>query len=564
MKILINNQKIELHQNDYLAQGGEAQVFKKHLTAYKIYHDPSKMIPVGKIQELSQLKLPNVLTPSDVIYDIKGQPIGFSMPFVSKTEYLCRLFTKGFRDKNGISSQNIADLVKRAQDTLKTIHSQKFLVVDYNPFNFLTNATFDEYYHIDTDSWQTPSYKATAIMDSIRDPKVSGNKFTESSDWYSWAIVMFELYMGTHPYKGRHPDFGRDWQAMMDAGVSVFNKKSSLPPNCQDWSVIPKGHLKWFEKVFEYGERIAPPDPDQVVITTGPVQTKIIASNAKFELTLFRQYGGIIGAIRDIDGSICAYCATGIHIGSKKIASLTPATGYTEKRIQHDFIPVQGDLPYSLSFNSLTGKLSYINFKGTESAVISTNGYFIANRRLYVVIHGSLVEMTFSNLGAKVVVSKQIVANIIDTHKIFDGMVVQDMLGTCRIAIPYKVGASKTIHVPELDGKRIVDAKYMEGGAIVIAEDKDVYERQTLIFDKSVSTYTIRVESNVVVQDVNFTVLDKGLCVAANGDSIELFYDNSAVKTILESPLTSNQSLYSWGNKIYVVNGDSVYNLSMK
>jgi len=564
MKVLINSKTVEFHQNDYLAQGGQAQIFKKHSVAYKIYHDPTKMVPVGKIQELSQLKLPNVLMPEDVIYDIKGQPIGFSMPFVSKTEYLCRLFTKGFRDKNGISPQDIVGLVKRARDTLKIIHSHRFLVVDYNPFNFLTSSAFDEYYHIDTDSWQTPSYKADAIMDSIRDPKVSGNKFTELSDWFSYACVICELYLGCGPYKSINPNYKRnDWMGMMRDSISVFNKKSKLPPNCQDWSVIPVSHKNWLESVLEKGERSIPPDPDQIIPVVFPA-TQIITSNAKFELTLFRQYGGIIGAIRDIDGSICAYCATGIHIGSKKIASLTPATGYTEKRIQHDFIPVQGDLPYSLSFNSLTGKLSYINFKGTESAVISTNGYFIANRRLYVVIHGSLVEMTFSNLGAKVVVSKQIVANIIDTHKIFDGMVVQDMLGTCRIAIPYKVGASKTIHVPELDGKRIVDAKYMNGVAIVIAEDKGVYERQTLIFDKSVSTYAIRVESNVVVQDVNFTVLDKGLCVAANGDSIELFYDNSAVKTILESPLTSNQSLYSWGNKIYVVNGDSVYNLSMK
>lgn len=564
LKLKVGKTLVELTQANYKCAGGEGTVYVKHSDAFKIYHDPAKMIPVGKVKELAVLNQPNILSPREVAYDLQGIPVGFVMPFVDDTQYLVRLFTRGFRDKNGITPDTINALVKRIQDTAKFIHSHKSLIVDANEMNFLTNQAFNEVYFIDTDSYKTPSYPATALMDSVRDRTIHNNQWTEMSDWFALGITMFQMYMGTHPYKARHPDYGRNWEAMMDAGISVFNKKSSLPPNCQDWSVIPKGHLKWFEKVFEYGERVAPPEPDQVTLTAGPVKTQMIASNAKFELALSRHYDAKIVAIRDINGVNYAYTDTSIYAGDKILSSHPKAVGYTEKRTTHDFVPVQGDSPYAIELNGLTAKLKYKSLRGGEATEISATDYFIANDRMYTVLHGGLVESTFTNLGAKVVVSKKMVANIIDTHKIFDGFVVQDMLGTCRVAIPYKVGAAKTLRLTELDGKRIVDAKYMNGVAIVIAESKGAYERLTFVFDKSISEYTLRTETNVSVQDVNFTVLDKGLCVAANGDSIELFYDNSTVKTISDSPLTNNQTLLNWGNKIYVVNGNSIYQLSMK
>src|SRR6478736_593639 len=194
----VNGKNLMLKQSDYKAAGGEGVVYVKNGNAYKIYHDASKMIAVGKIQELSALTMPNILGPKDIIYH-NNTPVGFVMRYVSDTEFLCKLFTKGFRDKMGVTPDQINHLVKGMQDTLHEIHNKNILVVDYNEMNFLVNRGFDTVYNIDVDSYQTPSYRATAIMESIRDRKVKSGKFTKESDWFSFATVAFQMYMGTHP-----------------------------------------------------------------------------------------------------------------------------------------------------------------------------------------------------------------------------------------------------------------------------------------------------------------------------------------------------------------------------
>jgi len=63
---------------------------------------------------------------------------------------------------------------------------------------------------LDVDSYQTPSFHADALMESVRDPLIQNNKFTELSDWYSFGIVVFQMYIGIHPFKGRHPNFKKN------------------------------------------------------------------------------------------------------------------------------------------------------------------------------------------------------------------------------------------------------------------------------------------------------------------------------------------------------------------
>ncbi len=562
-KIKAQGKIIDLNQNHYKGAGGEGTIFVKGGTAYKIYHDPVKMIPVGKIKELSVLNQPNILGPQYPITDLHDVPIGFAMRFVDKTEYLCKLFTKGFRDNNSITPTMINSLVKRMQDTLKGIHSNKILVVDYNEMNFLTDKKFSEGYHIDVDCYQTPNYPATAIMESIRDPQVKGNKFTETSDWFSAGIIFFQLYMGSHPYKSRHPDYGKDWQAMMKAGVSVFNKASRLPPNVQDWSVVPKGHLKWFERVFEHGERCAPPEPDQISATAGQVTPIIVNSTAKFNLQLVRAYDGEIEAIRWINGACYVYTDKSIWIDGRLYKSHSQVTGFTAKRNKHDFIYVQNNAPVVLTYNDLTEKLTWSTLDDKYSGEIEASSYFIANDRLYVVNNNNLVEYSFMNLGVKVLASQQIVGNVFNSHKTFNGMIFQDILGACHASISVKPGEAHLVKFECLNRARIIDAQYSRGVAVVIAEQQGKIYRYTFVFDKSFATFGTRMEESNL-QDVQLTVLDKGISVATNEDALEIFHDSSKVKIVDDSPLTNGQKLLSFGNEIYLINRKELHKVTMK
>lgn len=178
LKLLVNNRAVTLTQANYKGGGGEGSIYMKDGLGYKIYHDPKKTISPNKVEELRQIGLKHVLAPVDAIYDYDtNKPIGFTMPFVDNIQYLCKLFVKSFRDRNNLTPQMMVDVVKFMQKTLMEIHKHKILVVDYNEMNFLINNAFKIVYNIDVDSYQTPSYPATAIMESIRDRKPPKNKF---------------------------------------------------------------------------------------------------------------------------------------------------------------------------------------------------------------------------------------------------------------------------------------------------------------------------------------------------------------------------------------------------
>ena len=202
MKIQLKNsgQQFELTQNDYIAGGGEGKVYQKGSTAFKIYHDPSKkMLPLGKLIELSKISCSNVLGPKDIILNMHTDIIGFTMPYVSDTVFLCWLFNKGYKDQNHITETMISTLCMQMKHTTQKLHSEGFVIGDFNEMNFLTDKSYGIPYFIDVDSYQTPSYNCTAIMDTVRDRTVPFGKFSKETDWFGFAIVSFQLWTGIHP-----------------------------------------------------------------------------------------------------------------------------------------------------------------------------------------------------------------------------------------------------------------------------------------------------------------------------------------------------------------------------
>ena len=256
MNIIVSGKNIRLGKSCFVAQGGEGSVYAKDGVAYKIYSDPKKMISESKINELSKLTLKNIIKPLDIITSNR-KPVGYTMKFLRNTFPLCQVFTKSFRTRHNIQQDTILNLVYKLRDLVEHVHSKKILIVDLNEMNFLVGNKFKTPYAIDVDSYQTQSFSATAIMESIRDRHCNG-KFTQGSDWFSFAILSFQLFVGIHPYKGKHPTV-KTMDERMKLNISVLNKNVRIPKACQDLSVIPDKFMKWFKMVLEDGERIPPP-----------------------------------------------------------------------------------------------------------------------------------------------------------------------------------------------------------------------------------------------------------------------------------------------------------------
>src|SRR5207248_7337064 len=112
------------------------------------------------------------------------------------------------------------------QEGVRHVHERGILIVDLNEMNFLLDASVEEILFIDVDSYQTPGFPATALMESIRDRHAA--RFSQATDWFSFGIVSFQMFTGIHPYRGKHPTLtGLD--ARMERNVSVLNPEVAVP-----------------------------------------------------------------------------------------------------------------------------------------------------------------------------------------------------------------------------------------------------------------------------------------------------------------------------------------------
>jgi serine/threonine protein kinase len=553
-KVRVRKNTVEITDKDYKASGGQAVVYCIGDTAYKIYHDPARMIPEAKIQELSVLgKMDTILGPREVVYDFKtNQPLGFTMPYVDGTEFLCKIFTRNFRDDNNIDPQDITHLVTEMQKALEYIHSHKILVVDYNEMNFLLDSKFKKVYHIDVDSWQTKFFPAQALMESVRDRKGIKGKFTELTDWFSFGVVTFQMYVGIHPFKGFHPKFGpAEWCKRMDLGISVFDKDVQLPAACQDFSIIPPKHLAWYKELFVKGDRSIPPYADSVLIGTG--MGRVVSSKGKFIVELLAEYKTPVKKLYFFDNKRYVIAEDGIYHGDIKIAKGSKTTRMA-------LCDVYAEDPLPVVFSK--GFVSFISLSGGLIESVPSEHAMSANGLIYTVNGGDLIEHSFERLG-KLLHMTKVVSSLCPSYKVFSGVIVQDDFMKCHLVIPFGKNLCANIHVKELDGYRIIDAKAHGHVCILFAEKGGEYFKNVLFFDKTFSKYTIWVEKTDL-HGINFVSLPNGLYVLADhNDRAIVFSDINHRQEFLNSPINASTRLFNEGMTVLSIDGNKIYKVRM-
>ena len=184
--------------------------------------------------------------------------------------------------------------MRQLQTGVSHIHSRGILIVDLNEMNFLVAPDFSELFFIDVDSYQTPSFPATVLMESVRDRHAKA--FSSDSDWFSFAVVSFQMFVGIHRSRERIRLFNtclttrRNSTRACSANVSVLHPGVSVPAACLPFSVIPPNYLDWYRAVFEQGKRLPPPQAVQAVIAVaGPPVGHSIASR-RFEVREVREF----------------------------------------------------------------------------------------------------------------------------------------------------------------------------------------------------------------------------------------------------------------------------------
>ncbi len=559
MKYRVKNQgEVDLSKRDFVTSGGEGAVYVKGSTAYKIYLKPSATIPELKIQELSVITNPNVIKPEALLLDAHGSAVGYSMRFVADTHALCQLFTKAFKERNGVSPEAVIRLVQGLRQGVSDVHASNVLIVDLNEMNFLVEKDFKEVYFIDADSYQTRNFPATALMDSVKDWHAKG-KWTTGSDWFSFGIVSFQLFAGIHPYKGKHPTINSIAERMQK-NISVFNAEVSVPRMVPSFDVIPEVYRAWYKAVFETGQRLAPPVDMLAVAYVAPIQT--VQGTDQLSIVQLASCTGNILRFEKLGDQEVSLCEKSIYWLTPKNAEVSlPSTDPLHLALLPDGEVVCGSLHRGLVQLTELRKQCAIDINLHAQQMMSYDG------RLYVHTGEHILEIQFMKCGTRYVASSAIVANVMpQATRVFDGVVIQDMLGSWYASVFPKSKSSYQIRLQELEGYKIVDAKFDTRVLIVICSKAGKYDKFIFRFDIDFQSYRLWKTEDITYSGVNFVVLANGICAHINENEELMLFSSllrqDAVKTITDPVLSGDMRLFKRGNEVLFARGKDLFRIS--
>lgn len=571
-----SNTAIDLTQRHYIGQGGQGVLYGRKGIAYKVYHDPKDMLPEGKITELKAITDPRVIRPQDILVDRAGMPVGYTTRFIDDAYVLTQLFPRVFRERHGLDAGAMQGLVRKMREGIENVHRASTLIVDLNEMNFLVDKGFNDVFFIDTDNYQTPHYPATAIMDSIRDWAVTGNRWTTDSDWYSFAILSFQLFCGIHPFKGKYKGAKAEFKTKlpsddpndaftvtrrrMMAGVSVLHPDVSVPPVAYPASVIPKGYRHWYEALFTQGKRCPPPTDFGATVLQMPAVSAVSAT-AALDIAEIGSFSGTITGVWSNGPHTVVVTTEGVWLNGQNTAQkplILHGVGFSPRASRAvlaggDGVPVLTDLT----------QRSHVPFALSVREVATYDG------RIYVRTDDRVHEVVLTDAGSQVIAStKEVAQTLPHASRLFPGVMVQKLLGSTFLSLLTKPGAALQVQVKALDAYRILDARFDRGVFMAVGEQRGRYDRIIMRFDESGQSEPPRVIRDIAPGALNFVTLDSGVCVSMTEDEkLEVFSNrpgSTGLRVVEDPVLSGDMRLMKQGGTLLVAKGSKLYKMRMR
>jgi hypothetical protein len=562
--------QVDLNKDNFVFEGGEGAVYIIGDTAYKICKIDT-MIPRSKFDELATLNHPNIIAPKQVLLDSKKRAIGYTMMAVPNNPMpLAQILTKTYREREGVTHEQMAKLVQKIRNGIEFVHKKNMLLVDGNEFNFMVTSDHAEVYFIDVNSYQTPNHRALAIMPSIRDYQVvlgadGYPTWTTLSDWFSFAVIAFNMFTAIHPFRGKHPSVARQYDTAMEdhmrANKSVLDHESKYPKGAtyQPFEdVIPPVYMNWFRAVFIEGKRLPPPKElvGQIVFVA-KVQ-KISGSN-NFEMKEIFDYASPIRGYYYKNGVEVVPTTDKLYVGPRPqempperfrvgFNQSSPIAMWTEnKKVKLRELVSQKD----------------IDFDGEADDMMSYDG------RLYYLSGKNIFEVRFLEKMKKAL--PQHVASVSEySTQLYQGVAIQQSFGTYFATVFPASGHATPIALKELANHKIVDAKCEKNVLMVLAMEGETgkYHRYIFRIDGDWDKYDSRKIEDITPMGLNFTVNDRGVVVCiTEEEKVEIFSskkDAPDVKSIVDPAISTDMRLCHKGDAVQFAKGTKLFQFSVK
>ncbi len=512
MKVIIPGQgAVSLHQRDFVAKGGEGSIYVRGDVAYKIYDDPARALSPSKLAELDAIVDNNVIKPRALLLDAGGRAIGYSMRYVAGAWPLVRLCARSFKEQHGVGFDAIAAVVRELAARIRSVHAAGALIVDVSEMNFLVAARFDAVFAIDVDSYQTPHHPATAVTPAIRDPRTLAGGFDEGSDWFAFAVLTAQLYVGVHPYKGKHPD-AASLDERMRRQLSFFDARVRLPRVAYPLDVIPARLRGWLKAVLDGGERSPPPDAlGQSHAVVSPAR---VAHAALDVAPLFR-LPSTIRALWIDGGALWSATDDGLYRNARRVAAAPPPGSLLALSPAGRPLLAWRDgrrLALALPEDGIA-----LEPPAEADAIMQTRG------RIYLASGDKILELLLRDVGASVICSTRLAAATLPhATRLFEGVAVQSLLGACYVSLFPESGVHQQIHVRELDQREVVDARADGNVAVLLVRHGHDYTRALLRVAPD-GHYHLHSEPAARPELLPFVRLGSGVCIRlCDDDAIEL------------------------------------------
>jgi hypothetical protein len=342
----------------------------------------------------------------------------------------------------------------------------------------------------------------------------------------------------------------------MDDGISVFHPGVRVPPSVNNFSLIPKRHLDWFQSIFLKNDRSVPPLADSLVPIQVPNTIVLVKGTNKLDVIQVSSYSEDIVSVTQFFG---------VNYVTTKKFIYSDQRNLMETKGRKCLVVASSDGTMVVAVREGLKTTFKELVTGREIGTMSSPDIFSRNNVVYTVTNGRLIENTFSTINNRLIQMINEIENVSPNSTIYEGCIIQDLLGKKFLTLPYMKGACLSKHIPQLDSYRIVAAKSEKTVTVILAEKNGQYDRFIIVFKKDYSDFDIRVVNDVTYDTINHTVLDNGLCALLSSPTeLELFVNNSKVEILNDPPIDSSMKMFSTTDGIFFTNGSSIHQLKKK
>ena len=280
----IRGKRVRYDNTTAIGKGGEADIFDigggEVLKLFKqpdhpdLALDPAAQAAAVQRIAVHQKKLPelikllgqlptSVVLPQALATNRSGEVIGFTMPFLSKTEVLMRYRQRNFRQ--GVPTDNAIALLRDLHGVVSAVHRVEVggapvVIGDFNDLNVLVDGQKANL--IDADSMQfgqfhcmtyTTTFVDPQLCDPSRDAPVLVRPHTPSSDWYAFTVMVMQTLLFVGPYGGIATCVLHNKRPLLR--VTVFDPTVRYPRPAIPFGMLPDELLHHLQQVFVKDQR---------------------------------------------------------------------------------------------------------------------------------------------------------------------------------------------------------------------------------------------------------------------------------------------------------------------